>query len=1043
MENRNNHTGSVVARVTKDRALQSFPLEVKNMLGKKETRLTLGEWNVRTLLDRPSQSDRPERQTALVARELDRYNIDIAALSETRFLESGALEENLGGYTFYWRGKPAGHRRDHGVGFAIRTRISRKLQQLPTPVNERLMSLRLPLDSKNHLTLISAYAPTMSYPEEEIDLFYHQLQHLVNQTPGTDKFIILGDFNARVGADSTVWSETIGKFGMGKINSNGEKLLAFCTENKLVITNTLFKTPECKKSTWMHPRSKHWHQIDFIITRQSDKSDVLSTCAMRGANCNTDHQLLRARFALVLRKSYNKHTSTKPTRLNVRALKENQTKSKLDAEITKQLQENPLPQNDINSKWTSLKDTILKTAEKVLGKTKRKNHDWFDDNDTEIQEMITAKNAAYSKLLSSKNTRSRTQEFKDASRKLQKKTREMKTKWWEDKAKELQLHADTNNMRSFYSGLKEVWGPRTNATSQLKAADGHTILTEDHQILDRWAEHFNLLLNDVGDVSLETISQIPQKPKADWLDLEPDLGEIEKAISQLSDGKAPGVDMIPGEIFKHGGLLLKETLWKLILDVWREVEIPSDWRNASMITIFKKGDRSDCGNYRGISLLSIAGKVLARVILNRLILHLENGLLPETQCGFRSERSTVDMIFALRQVQEKCVEQNMPLYAVFIDFTKAFDTVSRSGLWIILEKSGCPKRFTDLIKQFHEGMTAQVNISGNTSESFPVNNGVKQGCVLAPSLFSIFLSAVLDHAYDDNNKGIYIQTRPGADLFNISQFKAKRKTRQQLVRDLMFADDTALIAHSLEDIQEVTTLFAQAAKTFGLRINMRKTEVLHQPSKLNTDPPGEVKIDGHRLENVTRFTYLGSTVSSDAKLEIELQSRMAKASANFGRLNERLWKNKDITTKVKCQVYRAVILSTLLYGAETWTIYRAQVHKLNTFMMKHLRYIMGVRWWHYRKNTDILEKAGLPSMYELLMQKNLRWAGHVARLDSNRLPKQILFSQLSTGCRNRGRPKLRYKDTVKRHLKAKDIDVDSWYTQAQDRTSWRSMIHKT
>ena len=80
----------------------------------------------------------------------------------------------------------------------------------------------------------------------------------------------------------------------------------------------------------------------------------------------------------------------------------------------------------------------------------------------------------------------------------------------------------------------------------------------------------------------------------------------------------------------------------------------------------------------------------------------------------------------------------------------------------------------------------------------------------------------------------------------------------------MFADDTALIAHSLEDIQEITTLFAQAAKTFGLRINMRKTEVLHQPSKLNTELPGKVKIDDHYLENVTRFTYIGSTMSSDA-----------------------------------------------------------------------------------------------------------------------------------------------------------------------------------
>ena len=139
--------------------------------------------------------------------------------------------------------------------------------------------------------------------------------------------------------------------------------------------------------------------------------------------------------------------------------------------------------------------------------------------------------------------------------------------------------------------------------------------------------------------------------------------------------------------------------------------------------------------------------------------------------------------------------------------------------------------------------------------------------------------------------------------------------------------------------------------------------------------------------------------------------------------------------------YRDGILSILLSCAESWTVYKSQVHKLNTFMMKHLRSILNVKWWHYRRNADILHKAGLPSMYDMLIQKNLRWAGRVARLDNSRLPKQIFFSQLLSGDRNRGRPKLRYKDTVKRHLKKKGIDAGDWYTLAQDRSSWRKMIH--
>ena len=109
-------------------------------------------------------------------------------------------------------------------------------------------------------------------------------------------------------------------------------------------------------------------------------------------------------------------------------------------------------------------------------------------------------------------------------------------------------------------------------------------------------------------------------------------------------------------------------------------------KNASIIHLFKrKGNPQVCADHRGISLLSIAGKVLARVLLNRLNEHLEqSGLLPESQCRFRKDRGTIDMIFKARQLQAECQEQNMDLYMTFGDLTKAFDTVSREGLWKIM-----------------------------------------------------------------------------------------------------------------------------------------------------------------------------------------------------------------------------------------------------------------------------------------------------------------------------------------------------------------------
>nr|VZI25499.1 unnamed protein product [Spirometra erinaceieuropaei] len=132
-------------------------------------------------------------------------------------------------------------------------------------------------------------------------------------------------------------------------------------------------------------------------------------------------------------------------------------------------------------------------------------------------------------------------------------------------------------------------------------------------------------------------------------------------------------------------------LTALFQEMWRQGEVPQDFNDATIVHLYKrKVDRQVCDNHRGISLLNIAGKIFARILLNRLNNHLEQGLLPESQCGFRRHRGTMDMIFAARQLQEKCQEMRTHLYSTFVDLTKAFDTVNREGLWKILQKFGCP-----------------------------------------------------------------------------------------------------------------------------------------------------------------------------------------------------------------------------------------------------------------------------------------------------------------------------------------------------------------
>ena len=200
-------------------------------------KLSLATWNVRTLLDM-KDADKPQMQTALVARELDRYNIDIA-LQETRLEGQGSLQEN--NYPFFWIGKAPGIRREAGVGFAIANKLVKQLTMLPTGISERLITLRISIMKTHYATIISAYAPTMTNPDQTKEEFYELLGQTLQKIPPTDKVIILGDFNARVGDDFTSWPIALGKFGRDMSNSNGEQLLSICTQFNLAITNTFFQ----------------------------------------------------------------------------------------------------------------------------------------------------------------------------------------------------------------------------------------------------------------------------------------------------------------------------------------------------------------------------------------------------------------------------------------------------------------------------------------------------------------------------------------------------------------------------------------------------------------------------------------------------------------------------------------------------------------------------------------------------------------------------------------------------------------------------------
>ena len=187
------------------------------------------------------------------------------------------------------------------------------------------------------------------------------------------------------------------------------------------------------------------------------------------------------------------------------------------------------------------------------------------------------------------------------------------------------------------------------------------------------------------------------------------------------------------------------------------------------------------------------------------------------------------------------------------------------------------------------------------------------------------------------------------------------------------------------------------------------------------------------------FKYLGSLISDDGSLNKEINSRICKASQALGRLRTRVLKQHNIQQSTKLAIYNTVVLTSLLYGCETWTLYRKHIKLLERFHMRSLRSILGIRWQDKVTNLEVLDRARLTSIEAMILKTQLRWTGHVIRMEPDRIPRQLLYGELSIGKRKQGRPMKRFKDNVKANLAHAGLPPKQLETSAKDRVGWRML----
>jgi hypothetical protein len=572
------------------------------------------------------------------------------------------------------------------------------------------------------------------------------------------------------------------------------------------------------------------------------------------------------------------------------------------------------------------------------------------------------------------------------------------------------LETDLDGTRKLIYSMAKNYKNRSddkpkNAT--IKDKDGETI-TGDENVANRWMEYFEDLLNvdeeDANDdAAREAVNdRVGDNPIT--------MAELEAAIALTRNNKAPGSDHIPVETIKAGGEPLKILLLELFNKAWSSGVVPDEWNQSVICPIYKnKGDPLDCKNYRGISLMSHAGKIYERILEVRLRAQAEH-LLSESQCGFRPGRGTTDQIAALRLFLDKSWEYDINQYICFLDLEKAFDRVPRQKIWEVLYSSGVDPKLLDAIKSTYRNQRSSV-LGGKIY--FTVKTGVRQGSVLSPLLFIIYMNVIILQVERED-------------------FIAER---------LGYADDFGQTADTLQKLQEIMNKWDRELTRAGLKLNYNKTEIL----KVGRAPEeGEISVNGHTLKETNTFVYLGSKLSSDNLIEVEINNRIAKFTKNVHCLFP-LLKEKAIPKDVKICIYTTILRPVLLYGAETWTLTKRLKSKLQASEMRILRLIFGVTKRDRIRNETIRDALKVTSILTVIERSQLRWFGHVMRMDDSRDVKRMYSWDPSVNTRRKrpvGRPRKRWKDEI-REITSRELEsLRDAEELTRDRTEWRSMTRR-
>ena len=328
---------------------------------------------------------------------------------------------------------------------------------------------------------------------------------------------------------------------------------------------------------------------------------------------------------------------------------------------------------------------------------------------------------------------------------------------------------------------------------------------------------------------------------------------------------------------------------------------------------------------------------------------------------------------------------------------------------------GFPKRLIDLVSKLYEDQESAVRTSGGNTDWFSIGRGLRQGCILSPSLFNVYSEDIMREALEGFEGGV--------------SFGGQRIT------DLRYADDTTLICSSRKELMDLLHRVKQASEKKGLLLNTKKTKIMVMDKQSSGE---EFLLDGQKIDEVQDFEYLGSLINIKSDSTTEIKRRLAIARTTTQNMLS-IWKSRGLSTELKLRFLRATVFAIATYGCESWAPTKNDNKRIDAFEMWCYRRLLRISWIDKRTNNWVLEKINSPLVLRnCIRNRKLSYFGHIMRKEES-IEKQIIQGKME-GSRGRGRPTTAWTDDIKKWAGGGMAGAS---IKARDREGWRILVKAT